>query len=129
VQQMVQAIDIMPTILDMVGLPIPRSAQGRSLSRLLETGHDEQWSECALCVGMAMRALRTPDWKLLSIEGVPRELYDVRRDPTEQHNVIHDHPDVVTKLEDRLDHLYPAEEFAAAHVPTPDRWMKDHGYW
>jgi len=129
VPQIVQAIDVMPTILNVLGLPIPRSAQGRSLRRLLETGRDHGRSECALCVGMAVRGLRTPDWKLLSIEGVPRELYDVRRDPTEQHNVIEDHPDVATRLEDRLDRLYPADEFTAAHVPTSDRWMKGHGYW
>lgn len=127
VQQLVQAIDVMPTILELLGLPIPASAQGRSLVPLLRTGRDPDREAIAISVGQGMRAIRTPTWKLISPEGSPTELYRLRTDPTEQRNLITRHPDIAAQLQHRLDAVVSAEVAGAAS--DPEQWRREHGYW
>jgi arylsulfatase len=45
------------------------------------------------------RALRVGDWKLVAAKGDPWELYDLRSDRAEQHNLATKLPDKVKELE------------------------------
>ena len=97
-------IDVLPTLVDLCGLKLPRSVDfdGRSLrAQLLDakteaskrtlfverqrTFKPEKWSGA---VGMTSR------WRLVD----DKELYDIKQDPEQKHNVISDHPDVVANI-------------------------------
>jgi arylsulfatase A-like enzyme len=80
---LVRLIDVLPTVLDAVGLPIPEHAQGVSLLPLLEGGRAppevlmSSWSKRKL------QSLRLGDWKLV-VRPDGEELYDLSRDPAER---------------------------------------------
>ena len=46
------------------------------------------------------RGLRDGDWKIVSFQSDPWELYDLAKDRTELHDVIAAHPDVAVWLQD-----------------------------
>jgi hypothetical protein len=70
----------------------------------------------------AARAIRSPDWKLIRLyqttlygrSGI--ELYDMRADPHEQHNVADQYPEVAAELDGRLRHWVSAQ-LAGRHDP------------
>jgi len=89
----VENVDIMPTLLDLLGIPVPKEIQGRSLVPLLagsRAGVDRMaysesyypryhygWSE--------LKSLRTVRYQYIQ---APRpELYDIVRDPMEKTNI------------------------------------------
>ena len=82
-----RGIDVGPTLLELAGLPAPNDVYGRSLVPLAETpgapGVGRAVSELA-SVGVNLRAVRTPDWKLFDWIGTPEHVYfDLARDPGE----------------------------------------------
>jgi arylsulfatase/arylsulfatase A len=116
-------IDLAPTILEVCGVTPPPQVRfdGRSLWPLL-TRAAANWPARTLFfqshrgdvpVRYHNCAIRTPQWKLVSAtgfgpeslpEGGPRwELFDMTRDPYEQHNLTAEHPDVVSQLKAAYD--------------------------
>jgi arylsulfatase A-like enzyme len=96
--KIVENIDLLPTIMDSVGLPVPDRVQGRSFLKLAR-GKDALWKD--LCFSqLATGMIRTPEWKLIdnshNLSGT-FEMYDMRNDPKEQRNLI-DEP----KLRDQV---------------------------
>lgn len=87
----VELVDVAPTVLDLLGLPIPTTMQGRSLVRLAR-GQDpggERWTLSeATCHPPEMKALRGGRWKYVAGFG-PRgdriweKLFDRVQDPGE----------------------------------------------
>lgn len=101
-------IDIVPTILDLVGIekptqwegePIP-PAPGRSLRPALTQDvtidRDSLW-----WLHEGNRAIRVGDWKLVAAEGDPWELYDLRSDRAESRNLAQEQPEKAKELEAR----------------------------
>jgi arylsulfatase len=86
--KIVENTDLVPSILETVGLPIPQGVQGRSFVNLAR-GRDSKWKDRAysqLRDGM----IRTPEFKLIdsSLDGSgPYELYDMRKDLQEEENL------------------------------------------
>jgi arylsulfatase len=111
ISAMVALLDVMPTVLDLVGLPAVDGLDGSSLLPLLtgERGAHRDSVVLSECTWQAKRALRNGKWKLIRSyhPGVyPRaatELYDLDADPTEQHDVSDDRPDMVKRLGMELD--------------------------
>ncbi|PYQ12847.1 MAG: hypothetical protein DMF80_18145 [Acidobacteria bacterium] len=127
VEEPVELIDVMPTVLEMAGLPVPRTAQGQSLRPLLAT--DGKGGAVAAAGGWTRRpviAERQPmggteatrgiesyavmegDWKLIHNIGPPPdrpeyELFQFYKDPLDQNNVASEHPDVVERLARQLE--------------------------
>lgn len=105
VEQLVLTVDVAPTILDLCGLPPLPKAHGRSFKRLARTGGGP-WRESFFYAynyekqfpyTPNVRGVRTTEWKYIHYppgDGGPErhlaELYDVRRDPEERHNLIQD---------------------------------------
>ncbi|MCX7973571.1 MAG: sulfatase-like hydrolase/transferase [Candidatus Aminicenantes bacterium] len=105
-----QSIDLMPTILELVGTSIPSQVQGKSLLPLIiskplrqEPAYSETfypryhygWSE--------LRSLRQDNLKLIV---APRpELYDLSLDPTEINNLYWVKKSVAKKMERELEKL------------------------
>jgi arylsulfatase A-like enzyme len=83
-------IDVMPTVLDVLGIDPPVRAQGRSLLPLIEAGEPLREH-----LGVT-DAVRSDRWKL--VESRP-ELYDLAADPAERENRYEGHPEVVAELE------------------------------
>jgi arylsulfatase A-like enzyme/tetratricopeptide (TPR) repeat protein len=107
----VSHVDLMPTILETVGLPVPGDAQGASLLPLIEGGaiasEREVYSESfypLLHYGWApLRSLRTVRYKLIA---APRpELYDFVDDRKETHNLFAADPGEAEELEGRMQKL------------------------
>jgi arylsulfatase A-like enzyme len=115
IKAMVSHMDIMPTLLELAGVPIPKEVSGSSLLALF----DGKWDGYpALCMventRMTKRALRTERWKLIEalrpdIYGRPAgyiELYDLRKDPKETENIADLNEDLALQLLGRMEKLY-----------------------
>jgi arylsulfatase A-like enzyme/Tfp pilus assembly protein PilF len=89
----VSTVDVMPTVLDLVGLPPQPAIDGRSLARLVlhpaasapEVAYSETYFPRFHYGWQHLRAVRDGKWKY--IEAPTPELYDVRQDPGETRNV------------------------------------------
>lgn len=85
-------VDVMPTLLDLAGLPAPQGVQGRSLLPLLR-GEEVPWQDAVFSElgpdDRRVKMVRTADWKLVyywpSGEG---ELYHLTDDPDEFNNLF-----------------------------------------
>ncbi len=107
VRQQARSIDLLPTLLDLMGGKPPREAQGASLVPAF-TGKEARttysYAETLfpkLNMGWAeLRGIRTSRWKY--IRAPKPELYDLASDPSETKNVIDAHPAAVKELESRL---------------------------
>lgn len=129
---MVTLVDVLPTILETLGLPEAEGISGRSLYPLMrgETTVHRDAVMLSEATWQASRGVRTPEWKYLKFlqptiygrDGV--ELYDVVNDPDEQHNVADEHPEVVKELGDRLNHWVSAQ---LAGRPDPMLQVIDAG--
>ncbi|HRW11376.1 MAG TPA: sulfatase-like hydrolase/transferase, partial [Caldilineaceae bacterium] len=103
-RQLVSLVDLPPTLLDVAGLPIPTSMQGRSILPLLR-GEAVDWPEevfIQISEAQIGRAIRTTRWKYsITVPGasgssapgsdryVEEFLYDLEADPHELTNLIH----------------------------------------
>lgn len=101
VKNQVSLIDIGPTIYDLVEVETPEAVQGASLVPFL-TGNNEK-EDGRRVIGASRDgnrlAVRTPEWKCLwnrKAEAV--ELYHLRDDPDEQHDVSSDNPQIVEQF-------------------------------
>jgi N-acetylglucosamine-6-sulfatase len=95
-------IDLAPTLLSLVGVPVPSTMQGRSLVPLLKGGQPE-WRNSFLIElysdkvfprisQMGYKAVRNERWKYihyLELNGMD-ELYDLKTDPYEMKNLINE---------------------------------------
>ncbi|MGO4695305.1 sulfatase [Paenibacillus sp. 2TAB26] len=111
--------DIMPTLLQLIGIDSGISFDGRSLLEPVASEDSERISELYLteCTWMRKHGWRTPEWKLIrSLEPdfhfKPEvELYNLIQDPEENNNVAELQPEVVALLTKRMeDHIAKREE-------------------
>jgi len=98
VERLTSVIDTAPTILDLLGLPVPPEYQGVSMldpqpaMALFYTDYSLGW------LGLADRC-----WKyMLEIDADRSYLFDVCQDPDEQRDRAHEQPDRVAAYRDRV---------------------------
>lgn len=110
----VSTLDVMPTILDMLGLPLP-DTDGRSLAPLLR-GESEDLPERDLFFAVEPagpltlhRALLRDRYKLIEAVGATR-LHDLTLDPGEQHNLAADNKEILFSLRRDLSRAFEAGE-------------------
>lgn len=110
--------DLFPTFTELAGVPTPTHTDGISFVPTLrgtgeQAAHPYLYWEFHEAGGR--QAVREGDWKLVK-QGVkhaeaPRiELFDLKQDPAEQHDLAAEHPEVVRRL---------LQYIEAAHVPSP----------
>ncbi len=100
-------IDIVPTVLELAGVksdyqqPVgekvptpPGKSLVAALSKDVTVPRDSIW-----WLHEGNRAIRVGDWKLVAAKGDPWELYDLKSDRAEQHNLAAQMPDKVKELE------------------------------
>ena len=98
--EFVANIDLAPTFLDLAGLPIPPSMQGRSLAPLLRGESPADWRKTVYYRyyhspghhnTAAHYGVRTATHKLIHYwKKDAYELFDLTKDPLEQHNLLFD---------------------------------------
>lgn len=136
VDDLVEAVDIAPTVLSLLGLPIPSNTEGVDLSALAkgEGPHPRANPIAYAELGPEIYALQTRRWKYIhnpkkftspgtrengsGYLGFFRiesdELYDLSTDPGEHHNVASRYPEVVSALRKHL-----VEWKTTGQAPTP----------
>lgn len=111
--------DIMPTILELLGVEEQLEPDGRSLLPFVNGSPERRISELYLteCTWMRKHGWRTPHWKLIralepDFHFKPEvELYNLMEDPFENHNVADQEPEVVELLTARMEaHIRRREE-------------------
>ncbi len=101
-------MDLYPTLLEVAGVKMDHTIEGRSFLNTL-LGQKFEQEERSLYFtrregglrygGQAYYALRSGDWKLLQNDPYgPMELYNLKKDPLEENNVIEQEPEVHEKL-------------------------------
>lgn len=123
VDQMALNIDLAPTLLDLAGVKIPESMQGRSWKPLLE-GKAEDWRKAFFYEYFFEQgfpgtpttlAVRTEDAKLIKYPGHEEwtELFDLKADPLEMKNLAGDPAakDLLTRMQAEFDRQAKAVAF------------------
>ncbi|NQT24829.1 sulfatase [candidate division KSB1 bacterium] len=114
IQDMVQNIDVAPTVLELAGLTMPANMDGHSMLPLLQK-KEVEWRDAVFYEYYwewnfphtpTVHGIRTDRYKYIHYHGVwdSDELYDLGKDPDERHNLIQspDHKDIIISLSDRL---------------------------
>lgn len=106
--QLVSTLDILPTVLDLLGInnPVPKQIKGTDLVPVLSgknVAHNV-FSETDYRLYTFKRSLQTPDgWKLiLTLENGEKQLYNLNEDPNELTNLISTIPQKGYELEQVL---------------------------
>jgi arylsulfatase A-like enzyme len=144
VRETVETVDIMPTILELCGLPFPEQIQGRSLAPALRGARLAADSAGRPAFSQRVptkRAAGPPPWEGRSYaivldgwkliensmedeegEEITYELYEHEKDPLDTTDLAADRPDLVEKLSARL-----AELLARAETEklTPDSEIEE----
>lgn len=110
VRDAVSSIDVMPTILDLLDIPISQQTEqqirGHSLLHHLRGTAQPRdlFSETDYRAYTYKRSIISPqNWKLIvTLESKTRELYDLNTDPGEKNNIAMLHPQRADELQHRL---------------------------
>jgi arylsulfatase A-like enzyme len=88
---LVELVDIFPTLTELCGLTDPKELQGRSMVDLLKKPADEGRTSAYTVVSRGAqlgRSVRTARWRYAEWgEAREAELYDLKNDPREIHNL------------------------------------------
>ena len=152
-QELVESVDLLPTLLELAGLSEPYSSQGRSLVGLISTDggdyvpREAVFSENVIpevitggrqdfefIKGQGIRGIRHPDakmvrtrrWKFIYYPEGYAELYDLESDPRERTNLA-EHPEYreqIHAMKDRLLHWLTTADEADQIAP---RWLRPEG--
>lgn len=121
VKRPVGSIDIVPTILAIIGIPPPPSVQGTSLLPAMKSAAETPGAE-AYVESLSgwldrrwapLQGIRSSEWKF--IDAPQPELYDLRSDPGERKNVISAHPDEAKRMGATLQRILRAAPSPAAN--------------
>lgn len=99
-------IDLLPTLLEISGIKYPASFKGHVLKKLegeslvnVFKGKKVPRNDALYWEHEGSRAIRDKDWKLVAELNAPWELYNLKMDRTEVHNLASKYPDQVKQLE------------------------------
>ncbi|MFC1735429.1 sulfatase [Candidatus Hydrogenedentota bacterium] len=137
---LVASIDIMPTLLELAGVPVPRRIQGQSLAALMN-GVATQTKEAIFSEygqGLTgdkgkMKMVRTEEWKFIYICNDVNELYDLVNDPGELKNLagrpeyVEVELEMMRKLMDWINETEPHRIPMEKSVLQPISWTKGRG--
>ncbi len=121
----VRQVDVMPTALELLGLPIPEGLEGTSLVPAMR---GERLPDLPVLGELRQSRLHRADslqrggWKLL-VDRVQQRaaLYDLTRDPREHEDVAASHPERVNRMREELEALRAGAQRKADQYREPER--------
>jgi arylsulfatase A-like enzyme len=147
-------IDVLPTLLELIGVPIPDNIEGKSFTSLFDPSSDSHprdeifamYQTLAPHLSSENRCIRTNRYKLIR-NFVPRrqletpvdianpvmkvklpvvELYDLEKDPLELENLAEqpDHQEIRQELSNRLWHWLEEVRDPILHGPVPTPYFR-----
>ncbi len=145
VPQLVRQVDALPTLLDLVGVPVPPGIHGVSIKPALLDDVRlglEAYIEAFLRVRSDPRnqrvGWRTAEWKYSYAPNNPQilaELYHLSNDPAERTNVVKQRPDMAELLQGRIEGLRrgpltatPAFVMSETEKAALEKRLTDLGY-
>lgn len=148
VNQLVQHIDLAPTILEYAKVKVPESMEGKSLWPLIRGEKTEYYDKLITeeSTRMCKWSISKEGYKLIlareeDIYGFPpRELYNLRKDPEERFNLAEEKKDISDQLEQELEDwiaqalkqrgrkIDPLKEQGTV-LPWPKTFMHYRKYW
>lgn len=137
ITSLVQLVDIMPTLLDFLGIPINKEAQGLSLFPLIEGKNiKDNFNKYVYAeADCNKRSIRTKEWKLIYSSN-KYELYNLYRDLKEEHSIVDQKPEVVYELMQKLSDWYEKTRTTStpddSHLELTEEMknkLREAGYW
>ncbi|REK27715.1 MAG: tetratricopeptide repeat protein [Planctomycetota bacterium] len=124
----VSLVDVMPTVLELAGRPLPSDLQGISLAASFRNGvepptgrdlYSDSWYPAKFACA-PLRGLLQDQWRY--VWSVRPELYNLHEDPREAKNVLDQHSDVAARLAEGLQTMLAAAPSPATggSSTTPD---------
>lgn len=110
VKNMVNLLDLAPTMADIAGIPKKTEWEGRSLMPILKQ-EGNPWKEVSLTTfSIGSHTISTPDWQLISYFDGSCELYDVKNDSDQYINLAEQKAsdDLINRLK--------------KHIPEEPKW-------
>jgi len=108
IPQLVQSIDVAPTMLNLVGIDKPTTFEGIDLTGLIQKRDNAKTNTYLISNGIGIDSIRDSKLKLyVSYPGFKNsekmKLFDLQKDPSEQHNVISENKQAAQKLLNALE--------------------------
>ena len=102
--ELMTTMDLLPTFAKLAGAAIPtdRTIDGQDIWPTLIGKAGSPHQAFFYHKGNALKAVRSGNWKLHTNQGTPTQLYDLDSDIGETTNLIKSHPEVVKRLQTRL---------------------------
>ncbi|NIM06164.1 MAG: sulfatase-like hydrolase/transferase [Armatimonadetes bacterium] len=115
VSDIVELLDVHPTLMELTGLPPTPGIRGKSLLEVDSSEHRWGYAEA-----LGIRTLREDGWKLIDKPDPDQdELYNLKEDPAETRNLIAKHPKIAIKLRSHMVDLTQVEEPPKAEAYKP----------
>ena len=118
----VYLFDIFPTICELLGLPIPKTVDGKSLAPLIKDPSRNLREEVYYAFHKSQRALKTSKYKLIeyvrSGKHINTQLFDLESDPWETNDLSKnpEHTEIIDILRKRM-------------IKFRDEWEELNTYW
>ncbi|MGH7607119.1 MAG: sulfatase-like hydrolase/transferase, partial [Gemmatimonadales bacterium] len=120
VSEQVRHVDLLPTLLDLIGGTVPDGLDGESVTALargesrrdVPSSYAESWFQRLHFGWSELRAVRTGEWKY--IEAPRPELYNLRTDAGERKSVVGERARLVGRLAEEVRVLASADATVAA---------------
>jgi arylsulfatase A-like enzyme len=115
----VELVDMLPTLLDVAGLPIPPHIQGKSLGDLLLRGGTDEHRDSALTEFTDWKALRTTDYRYVIHADGTEHLWRATEDAIDANDLVGDpaYGAVIAEHRHRL-----LQRILQAEMPLPKTW-------
>ncbi|MGV3641122.1 MAG: arylsulfatase [Adhaeribacter sp.] len=104
--QVGHVFDFMATFTELAGASYPKTFKGQVISPMagkslvpVFQGQQRQGHEYLFFEHIGRRAVRHGDWKMLTINNKPWQLYNLKQDRTEMHDLAAQHPEIVSRLD------------------------------
>ena len=133
--EMVSSLDLAPTVLELAGVTVPNTVQGRSLWPLLQAdpkAKEIAWRDALLYEYFqeygpgvpTILGVRTERYKYVTYPELPDdigELYDLKKDPGELRNLIGkpQYADIVQLMQGRLEHQLTQSGYSPIKYERP----------